>query len=79
MIEEPTTAFPRAKADYMAKFGNTHSDQDRANNPFTGPLNVPGTTSTTFANAPFTLNGIFGIRDITDGTSNTLVFSEVII
>jgi prepilin-type processing-associated H-X9-DG protein len=79
MIEEPTSPYPRAKADYMVNFGNTHYDQDRANNPYLGPLNAPGTTSTTFQNAPFSLNKTYGIRDITDGTSNTLVFSEVVI
>jgi prepilin-type N-terminal cleavage/methylation domain-containing protein/prepilin-type processing-associated H-X9-DG protein len=79
MIEEPTSSYPRAKADYMVNYGNTHFDQDRANNPFSGPLNVPGTTSTTYSNAPFSYLKTYGLRDITDGTSNTLVFSEVII
>jgi prepilin-type processing-associated H-X9-DG protein len=63
----------------MVNYGNTHYDQDRANNPFAGPLNSPGTTSTTYSNAPFSYLKTFGLRDITDGTSQTLVFSEVII
>ncbi len=79
MIEEPTSAYPRAKSNVMVNYGNTHYDQDRANNPFAGPLNAPGTTSTVFSNAPFSYLKTFGLRDMTDGSSNTLVFSEVII
>jgi prepilin-type N-terminal cleavage/methylation domain-containing protein/prepilin-type processing-associated H-X9-DG protein len=79
MIEEPTTAYPRSKASMVINYGNTHYDQDRANNPFAGPLNSPGTTTTVYANAPFSYLKTYGLRDITDGTSNTLVFSEVII
>jgi prepilin-type N-terminal cleavage/methylation domain-containing protein/prepilin-type processing-associated H-X9-DG protein len=78
-IEEPTSAYPRAKADYMVNFGNTHFDQDRANNPFTGPSNVPPQTNVSYLNAPFYLNKSYGLRDMTDGTSNTLVMSEVIV
>ncbi len=79
IIEEPTSPYPRAKASLMVNFGNTHFDQDRANDPFAGPLNPPGLTSTKFQNAPFSLNKCYGIVDITDGTSNTLVFSEVVV
>jgi Protein of unknown function (DUF1559) len=79
MIEEPTTPYPRAKGNYAVNFGNTHFDQDRANNPFAGPVNVPGQTSTSFLTGPFTLNQTYGLRDITDGSSNTLLLSELII
>ena len=78
-IEEPISGFPRAKADYMVNFGNTHFDQDRANNPFTGPSNVAGQTTVTYSRAPFGLNTSAGLRDMIDGTSNTLLYSEVVI
>jgi prepilin-type N-terminal cleavage/methylation domain-containing protein/prepilin-type processing-associated H-X9-DG protein len=79
MIEEPTSPYPRAKANYMVNLGNTHYDEDRGNNPFYGPLNVPGTTYTQFMPGPFSLDKTYGLRDMTDGTSGTLVFSEVVI
>ncbi|MBX6315625.1 MAG: DUF1559 domain-containing protein [Isosphaeraceae bacterium] len=62
--------------NYMANWGNTHYDQDKANNPYTGP--APG-GAIPFLGAPFTLDRSFGVRDFTDGTSNTLLMSEVII
>ncbi len=66
------------KGNYMANWGNTHYDQDGnpATNPFTtGPLNdnVP------FLGAPFGLDKSFGLQTIVDGSSNTLLMSEVII
>ncbi len=76
-IEEPTTPYPRAKASMMVNFGNTHFDQDRANNPYSGPSNVPGQTQVQYADAPFSRNKSAGLRDMTDGTSNTLMLSEV--
>ena len=78
-IEEPNSAYPRAKGNMVVNFGNTHYDQDRANNPFAGPLNTPGQTSTLFRDAPFNANKAFGLRDMTDGTSTTLLLSEIIV
>ena len=80
MIEEPTSPYPRAKANYMVNFGNTHFDQDRANDPFSIP-NPPSPlyTKVTFMDAPFSQNASYGIRSIKDGTSNTMLMSEVII
>ncbi len=80
-IEEPTSPYPRAKADYMVNFGNTHFYQDQRDNPFT--LNLSPTnanySNVPFFKAPFASNKSFGLRDMTDGTSNTLLLSEVII
>jgi len=63
----------------MVNWGNTHFDQDRASNPFTGPANITGQTSVAYIGAPFYLNQSKGLRDITDGTSNTLLLSEIIV
>jgi prepilin-type N-terminal cleavage/methylation domain-containing protein/prepilin-type processing-associated H-X9-DG protein len=84
-IEEPTTAYPRAKADYMVNWGNMHFYQDQlpgtmpnpwtwTNSPFGAPLNVM-----TFLGAPFQANKSIGLQAITDGTSNTLMLSEVVV
>jgi prepilin-type N-terminal cleavage/methylation domain-containing protein/prepilin-type processing-associated H-X9-DG protein len=79
-IEEPTSAYPRAKANYMVNYGNTHYDQDRANNPFSmsNPPNA-SYTNVNFFSGPFYLNSSSGIKSITDGTSNTMLMSEVVI
>jgi prepilin-type N-terminal cleavage/methylation domain-containing protein len=84
-IEEPTTAYPRAKADYMVNWGNMHYYQDQlpstmpnpwtwANSPVGPSLNVM-----TFMGAPFQANKSIGVQSITDGTSNTLLTSEVVV
>ena len=61
---------------YMVNYGNATYTQDLypANNPYTkGPA-----TAVTFLGAPFTLDKAYGIETILDGTSNTLLMSEVI-
>jgi prepilin-type N-terminal cleavage/methylation domain-containing protein/prepilin-type processing-associated H-X9-DG protein len=59
---------------YMVNWGNATYSQDSFNNPYTsGPAG-----SVTFAGAPFTLDKAYGIETIVDGTSNTLLMSEVI-
>ena len=73
-IEEPTTPYPRAKANYMVNFGNASFYQDTSNNPFTGPLGA-----VTYLNAPFGSQYSRSIRDFVDGTSNTVMMSEIII
>src|SRR4051794_36805191 len=70
--------YPSKKVNYMVNWGNMHYDQGGAGskNPFTtGPLN----DSVTFLGAPFALDRSFGIESIVDGTSNTLLLSEVLI
>jgi prepilin-type N-terminal cleavage/methylation domain-containing protein/prepilin-type processing-associated H-X9-DG protein len=61
--------------NYMVNWGNMHYFQSAQLNPFTtGPLK----DSVPFLGAPFALDKAFGIRDFTDGSSNTLLMSEVI-
>jgi len=62
----------RIRCNYAVNFGNTDFGQD---SPYTDPLT--GTTLV-FGGAPFTLAQTFGITNITDGTSNTMMFGEVI-
>jgi prepilin-type N-terminal cleavage/methylation domain-containing protein/prepilin-type processing-associated H-X9-DG protein len=69
----------RRKGNYMVNWGNSHYDQGNPN-PFTGAL---GTVVPT--RGPFRVNNTttaitpFGMRDITDGTSNTMLMSEIIV
>jgi prepilin-type processing-associated H-X9-DG protein len=86
-IEEPASAYPRAKADYMVNFGNASWDQDgavkgtsKSFNPFTPTgTNVPPPPykTVTFMASPFTSERSYGVNSVTDGTSNTLLLSEV--
>src|SRR5262249_9115628 len=47
-------------------------------NPFVGNKAMPG-NPVPFLGAPFTCDRSFGVQNITDGTSNTLLMAEVII
>jgi prepilin-type N-terminal cleavage/methylation domain-containing protein/prepilin-type processing-associated H-X9-DG protein len=86
-IEEPTSAYPRAKSDYMVNFGNASWDQDgsvkntsKSYNPFTpGASPRPGLpyTTVTFLPSPFASEKSYGVQAMTDGTSGTLLLSEV--
>ena len=87
-IQEPDTPYPRGKGSYVVNWGNTHYGQDDQvilaasgyPNPWnTGPMLLQGATgSLPFTGAPFRGNLSKGLRDITDGTSNTILCSEVI-
>jgi prepilin-type N-terminal cleavage/methylation domain-containing protein/prepilin-type processing-associated H-X9-DG protein len=86
MIEEPTSAYPRAKANYMVNWGNTHYNQDTPKlrgitmpNPWTNSFFPPPLNVVPFLGAPFMANRAMGIQNFTDGTSNTVLMSEVII
>jgi prepilin-type processing-associated H-X9-DG protein len=68
-------SYPVRKVNYMANWGNTHYFQDASTNPFNGPL-IPGEV-VPFLGAPFTIDKSNGVQNITDGTSNTLLMSEV--
>jgi len=87
-IEEPTTPYPRAKADYMVNYGNAswHQDGTRPGqasgyNPYTPDqalAQVPAPyTTVAYLPGTFTSDKCYGLRDIIDGTSNTLLMSEV--
>jgi prepilin-type N-terminal cleavage/methylation domain-containing protein/prepilin-type processing-associated H-X9-DG protein len=70
----------RREGNYMVNWGNSNWAQDMiaANNPFTGnPLVPPNPVP--FLGAPFTMDKSYGIQNITDGTSNSLLMAEVII
>jgi prepilin-type N-terminal cleavage/methylation domain-containing protein/prepilin-type processing-associated H-X9-DG protein len=66
--------------NYVANWGNATYDQagpvTPADNPFTG-LQPPNPV--TFQGAPFNLDIAVGVQNITDGTSNTLLMSELIV
>jgi prepilin-type N-terminal cleavage/methylation domain-containing protein len=57
--------------NYVANYGNTGTGQ--AQN-----ITVPVGDRVAFGGAPFTFGKAIGLKEITDGTSNTLLFSETI-
>jgi prepilin-type processing-associated H-X9-DG protein len=63
--------------NYMVNWGNATYAQDGipAGSPYSGP--APG-GPVTFLGAPFAVDKCFGLQAITDGSSNTLLMSEVI-
>jgi prepilin-type N-terminal cleavage/methylation domain-containing protein len=77
-VEEPGSSNHRPKGNYMVNWGNSTYFQGGQNNPFTGPMPPPLST-VTFIGAPFALDRSYGISYFTDGTSNTLLLSEVIV
>jgi prepilin-type N-terminal cleavage/methylation domain-containing protein/prepilin-type processing-associated H-X9-DG protein len=87
-IEEPTSPYPRAKASYMVNYGNASWHQDgtcpgqaTGHNPFTPEstlAQVPAPfTTVAYLSGPFAGDKTYGLRDFTDGTSNTVLMSEV--
>jgi prepilin-type N-terminal cleavage/methylation domain-containing protein/prepilin-type processing-associated H-X9-DG protein len=69
----------RSNGNYMVNWGNTTWYQDMTNpsyNPYVGPL--PPTTGLPYLSAPFTANKAISLSAIIDGTSNTLMMSEII-
>jgi prepilin-type N-terminal cleavage/methylation domain-containing protein/prepilin-type processing-associated H-X9-DG protein len=81
VLEQNGGASSRYHSNYMVNWGNTHFAQDKptsyANypNPFVGPNGdtVP------FMGAPFTSNESKDFSSFLDGTSNTLLMSEVVV
>ena len=71
-IEEPWASYATVKANYVVNWGPATYDQDLypSFNPYNG---------VTYQAAPFTFNASKGLSDFTDGTSNTLLMSEVVI
>jgi prepilin-type N-terminal cleavage/methylation domain-containing protein/prepilin-type processing-associated H-X9-DG protein len=70
----------RREGNYVVNWGNSNWNQDlfAANNPFVGNPLLPG-NPVPFLGAPFTMDRSYGVQNITDGTSNTLLMAEVII
>jgi prepilin-type N-terminal cleavage/methylation domain-containing protein/prepilin-type processing-associated H-X9-DG protein len=70
-------SYPVRKVNYMANWGNTHYFQsfDSTTNPFAGPL-IPN-EKVPFLGAPFSIDRSYSMQTFTDGTSNTLLMSEV--
>jgi prepilin-type N-terminal cleavage/methylation domain-containing protein/prepilin-type processing-associated H-X9-DG protein len=71
----------RREGNYVVNWGNSNWNQNMfaAYNPFVGnPLLQQG-NPVPFLGAPFTMDKAYGIQNITDGTSNTLLMAEVII
>jgi prepilin-type N-terminal cleavage/methylation domain-containing protein len=71
MAAPDTGSYKIYKANYMVNWGNSTFFQATSNNPYTGPLNAQGPV--TFLGAPFAVDSSYGVQNITDGTSNTLL------
>jgi prepilin-type N-terminal cleavage/methylation domain-containing protein/prepilin-type processing-associated H-X9-DG protein len=70
--EAGVACWSRIRCNYAVNFGNTnYGQQSNIADPFGGP-------NLNFRMAPFTMGYSFGIRDINDGTSNTMMWGEVI-
>jgi prepilin-type N-terminal cleavage/methylation domain-containing protein/prepilin-type processing-associated H-X9-DG protein len=65
-IQNQADAYWRVMGNYVANVGNTHLWQDAYD-------------QSIFKGAPFGVNHVYGLSDLTDGTSNTLCFSEIIV
>ena len=87
-IQEPDSPYPRGKASIAANWGNTGYYQDDTNfgtgqqgqaggNPYVGGPMFGG-AAVPFRGAPFKANVSTNLRDMIDGTSNTLLCGEVI-
>lgn len=69
----------KLRSNYVANFGNTTYGQTTVGSPNTGDVNIEANfnpNADTFRGAPFTFVKKQPIAVITDGTSNTLMFSE---
>jgi prepilin-type N-terminal cleavage/methylation domain-containing protein/prepilin-type processing-associated H-X9-DG protein len=93
-VQEPDTPYPRGKGSMGANWGNTGFYQNETGrgsgaqgqaggDPYTGgPMgalgNATNTTAVFFSGAPFKGNASTSLRDMIDGTTNTLLVGEVI-
>lgn len=69
----------KLRSNYVANFGNTNYGQLTIGTPKTGDINDPlnfSPTADSFRGAPFTFVKKTAMSTITDGASNTLMFSE---
>jgi prepilin-type N-terminal cleavage/methylation domain-containing protein/prepilin-type processing-associated H-X9-DG protein len=73
------TSPPRRQGNYMVNWGNTswYQDMSTTYNPLTGIYPPGSTQQVRFLGAPFTEDKSYGISNLTDGTSNTLLMAEV--
>jgi prepilin-type N-terminal cleavage/methylation domain-containing protein/prepilin-type processing-associated H-X9-DG protein len=78
-IEEGGTTLPRRMGNYAVNWGNSCWGQGLKNNPFTGPYPSTANGTVSFGGAPFAEDRSFGVQNITDGTSNTLLMAEVVV
>jgi prepilin-type N-terminal cleavage/methylation domain-containing protein/prepilin-type processing-associated H-X9-DG protein len=70
--ESGVACWSRVRGNYAVNFGNTDFGQD---SPYLDPFT---NTTLIFGNAPFSLGKSYGIVDLTDGSSNTMMWGEVI-
>ncbi len=85
-LEAPGQTVQRIKGNYVVNWGNAHYDQDQS--PLATNATVSSTLTTTafpaplntviYLPAPFTANNANGIQSFADGTSTTLLMSEVV-
>jgi prepilin-type N-terminal cleavage/methylation domain-containing protein/prepilin-type processing-associated H-X9-DG protein len=70
----------RREGNYVVNWGNSNWAQDMVAgfNPFSGPPAALG-NPVPFLGAPFTMDRSYGVQNLTDGTSNTLLMAEVVI
>ncbi len=76
-IQEPDTPYPRKKASMGVNWGNSHYWQDDSVGPGPNPYLTGPLGPVQFLGAPFKGNRAFGFRDMSDGTSNTILMGEV--
>jgi prepilin-type N-terminal cleavage/methylation domain-containing protein/prepilin-type processing-associated H-X9-DG protein len=80
LSQKPTTIPNRAKGNYVVNWGNSDYEQDMAATDTFAPASLGSVVS---VRGPFRVNNTttaivpFGLRDITDGTSNTMMVSEL--
>jgi prepilin-type N-terminal cleavage/methylation domain-containing protein len=69
----------RRQGNYCVNWGNStwYQDMSSTYNPVTGIYPPGSTQSIRFLGAPFTMDKSYGIQNLTDGTSNTLLMAEV--
>jgi prepilin-type N-terminal cleavage/methylation domain-containing protein len=79
----PATIPNRSKGNYVVNWGNSDYEQNMTTADSFAPANLGGFGSVTSIRGPFRVNNTttaitpYGIRDILDGSSNTMMASEI--